>query len=225
MPAFLAPAVGAAAGGGAGAAAAGTAAAGTAAGAAGAAAGTAAAPAAFSFLQPWMLNLLPSAARGIHSLIAPDRQTQIFTDVLAAQTEFRNMLARRAIGRFTPAEAQEIEAGGEKQVNAVAGNVASRGLGSSPAGAAVIADAQGQVYSQARREAMSALPAYDNLIAQQARTLMASDNSFNEDLSAIVRLLQQEFDEDPKARTDTDFISVVETIWKSLGSPMPQTAQ
>lgn len=154
-------------------------------------------------------------------MIAPDRQAQIFTDVLAAQTEFRNALARRAFGRLTPREAQDVQEQGQAQVNAVAANVASRGLGSSPAGAQIIADAQAQVFSQARREATAALPAYDNLIASQARTLMASDNSFNEDLSAIVRLLHQELQEDPEARNDTDFISVVQAIWEALGSPMP----
>ena len=169
-----------------------------------------------------MADLLPTAARGIHSLIAPDRQHQIFTDVLAAQTEFRNVLARRAFGKLTPRDAEEVKEQGAHQVNAVAANVASRGLGSSPAGAEIIADAQGQVFSQARQEAMAALPAYDNLIAQQARTLMASDNSFNEDLTAIVRLLQQELQEDPEARNDTDFISVIKTIWEALGSPTPQ---
>lgn len=187
--------------------------------------GTSTAPAAGSFLQPWMTSLLPTAARGIHGLIAPDRQSQIFTDVLAAQTEFRNMLARRAMGKLTPREVEDIKQGGEAQVNAVAGNVASRGLGSSPAGAQVIADAQGQVFSQARQEAMAALPTYDTLISQQARTLMASDNSFNEDLSAIVRLLQQELQEDPEARNDADFIATIKSIWEALGGPMPQGIQ
>ena len=197
-------------------------AAGTATVAGGTAAGVGTAAAGASFLQPWMSNLLPTGVRALHNLIAPDRRSQIFTDVLAAQTEFRNTLARRAFGRLTPREVEDVQQQGAAQVNAVAGNVASRGLGSSPAGAQIIADAQGQVFSQARQEATAVLPAYDNLIAQQARTLMASDNSFNEDLSAILRLLQQELEEDPDARNDTDFISVVTSIFEALGSPMPQ---
>ena len=186
----------------------------------------AAATAAGSFIQPWMQDLLPTAistgARAIYNLIAPDRKAQIFTDVLAAQTEFRNTLARRAFGHLTPREVEEVEQQGNAQVNAVAANVASRGLGSSPAGAETIANAQGQVFSQARQEALSALPAYDTLIAQGARQLMASDNSFNEDLTAIVRLLTAELNEDPEARNDPDLIASVQAIWEALGSPLVQ---
>ena len=190
-------------------------------------AGTAAiAPTAASFIQPWMQDLLPTAintgVRAIKNFIAPDRQMQIFTDVLAAQTEFRNTLARRAIGKLTPREVEEIQAQGENQVNAVAANVASRGLGSSPAGAEIIADAQGQVFSQARQEAAAALPTYDTLISQSARQLMASDNSFNEDLTAIVRMLTAELDEDPEARNDPELIASVQAIWEALGSPLVQ---
>ena len=188
--------------------------------------GTTAAPAAASFIQPWMQDLLPTAintgVRAIKNFIAPDRQMQIFTDVLAAQTEFRNTLARRAFGQLTPREVEEVQAQGENQVNAVAANVASRGLGSSPAGAEIIAGAQGQVFSQAREEAISALPTYDTMIAQGARQLMASDNSFNEDLSAIVRLLTAELNEDPEARNDPDLIASVQAIWEALGSPLVQ---
>ena len=48
---------------------------------------------------------------------------------------------------------------------------------------------------------------------------MASDNSFNEDLSAIVRLLTAELNEDPEARNDPDLIASVQSDLGSTWQP------
>ena len=185
-------------------------------------AGAATAASASSFIQPWMVPLATSGVRALHNLIAPDRQAQILSEVLAGQTEFRNSLARRAFGHITPDEASDIREGGAAQVNAVAGNVASRGLGSSPAGADIVSEAQQQVFTQARREALAALPAHDQAIAMTVQSLFSNDNSFNEDLSAITTLLQAEINDNPEVSKDPNFIDIVRQLWESLGSPVPQ---
>lgn len=173
------------------------------------------------FVQPWMIPLAGAGIRGLYSLISPDRQSELLAEVLEGQTAFRNALARRAFGKMTPAETQEVKRGAEGQVNAVAGTVASRGLGSSAAGAEVVADAQQDAFAQARQEALAALPAHDQAIFQNVQSLFESDTSFNEDLSAVIKLLATELQENPDNK-DPEVFDMIRTIWEALGSPIPQ---
>ena len=135
-----------------------------------------------------MVPLASFGVKQIGNLIAPNRQGEIIQSVLQSQIDFRDQIARRAFGRLTPRDHQQLQMQAEPQVNAIAGNVASRGLGSSPAGAAIVGDAQAQAYSQARQEALQALPMYDQNLMRTFATLR-TDNSFNEDIDTTAQLL------------------------------------
>ena len=60
---------------------------------------TAAAASSSSFIQPWMIPFATSGVQALHNLIAPNRQTEILSEVLSSRTEFRNALTRRASGK------------------------------------------------------------------------------------------------------------------------------
>ena len=83
----------------------------------------------------------------------PDEAKKIQMQVLEDQKNFRRMLSRQARGVFTGSEREAIARGAEPTVNRVAGNVASRGLGGSGAGAQVIAEAQQAPFLQAQTAA------------------------------------------------------------------------
>lgn len=172
-----------------------------------------------SFLQPWMVPLLTSGANALFRSLSPDRAMQIRDKVLNSQIETRNMIARRAFGHLTPAEAQSIEQGAEHQVNAVQANVASRGLGSSGAGAQVIADAQQQPFHEAQQQALNALPILDQALWQNTTALMLNDGSFTDDLQAVAQLITDEITADPEIANDPEIADMVRQIYLILQKP------
>ena len=87
-----------------------------------------------------------------------------------------------------PAEMREIREGAEPQTNRVAGNVAQRGLGTSGAGAAVVAEAQ-QAPFDAAQEAAAQEVSRANETAFNLASLLIDSDSFNEDLGAVVKNL------------------------------------
>lgn len=164
-------------------------------------------------IQPWMIPLLTSGASAIYRSLNPSRAMQIRDKVLNSQLEMRDMIARRAFGPLTPQDVADIREGGEAHVQAVAGNVASRGLGTSPAGAQVVSEAQQNVFAQARREAQSQLPILDNQVLASANAQLMNDSSFVEDLGQVASLIAQELQEDPAAATDPELMSIVRQIY------------
>ena len=155
-------------------------------------------------------------ASSLKNLIAPSRQRKLQMDVLDSQTGFRDQLARNAFGNFTAAERQQIQAAAEPQVNQVAANVASRGLGGSGAGAQVIAQAQQAPIQQAQQNALQALPGANAALAQS----LMHDNSFFEDLTAISKGLQ--FLADNKIDVD-DITPTLEIVTTYLGGGTTRT--
>ena len=107
--------------------------------------------------------------------INPDRRTELVNDVLTSQTQFRDILARQAYGNFTAAERQQIQAAAEPQVNQIAGNVAARGLGTSGAGAQIIAQAQQAPLQHAQQNAMSLLPSANTALLNTSTLLPQGD--------------------------------------------------
>lgn len=118
--------------------------------------------------------------------LTPDRARQLQMDVLQSQTQFRDRLARQAFGNFTAAERQQIAAANQPQVNQIAANVASRGLGGSCAGAQIIAQAQQAPLQFAQQNAMQLLPGVN-------RDLLASSNflSENDRITPLLGSLQK----------------------------------
>lgn len=172
-----------------------------------------------SFLQPWMVPLLTSAASSLYRAVSPDRAMQIRDKVLNSQIEMRNMIARRAFGDFTSAEAANIKRGAAHQVNAVAANVSARGLGSSGAGAQIISEAQQAPFYQAQQQALSALPVLDQALWQSSADLLMNDGSFFDDLREISSLLAQEVDTNPEAANDPEIYEMVRKIYLLLQKP------
>lgn len=175
--------------------------------------------------QPWMIPLATSAASAVYRSLNPDRAMQIRDNVLNSQMELRNTIARRAFGVLTPADADTIKRQAEPQVNAVQANVSSRGLGSSGAGAQVIAKAQQGAFTQAREQAQQMLPVYDQAILGSANVLM-NDGSFFDDLTAIASLIAEEVELDPDgAENDTELKEVIRQIWTIAGQPTPTSTR
>ena len=161
--------------------------------------------------------------------IKPDRRKELVDDVLNSQTQFRDRLARQAFGNFTAAERQQIQAAAEPQVNQVAANVARRGLGTSGAGAQIIAQAQQAPFLHAQQNAMGFLP-----VANTA--LLASSQMLGTDMvGPILGSLQKKLallNEDRETNlTFTDIFNMllgnqVATPTKQYSKPIgPQPAQ
>ena len=109
-------------------------------------------------------------------------------EVLDQQVQFNNDLARRARGKFTSAEIAQIRRDSAPQVNAVAGNIAARGLGTSPAGAALVNQAIQAPFTAVQQAAVSTYPGslaslsgtIDNRLAS-----LSNDRFFNDALKTI----------------------------------------
>ena len=147
----------------------------------------------------------------------PDKQKELMNEVLESQTNFRDMLARHAYGNFTATEREQIQAAAEPQVNQIAGGVAARGLGTSGAGAQVIAQAQQAPIQQAQRNALQALPAADANLLQATQLL--DDGSFMEDITAIAGLLAKK-----RGRSDevNDAIGIIFNSTMGQGYSIPR---
>lgn len=92
-------------------------------------------------------------AGGLYNTIFPNKVKQIQMEVIDSMRDRRKRLVRMARGNFTPAERQDIRKGAEPGLNRLAGNLAQRGLGTSGAGAQVMAQAQVQPFTEAQANA------------------------------------------------------------------------
>ena len=103
---------------------------------------------------------------------------------------FNNDLLRRARGKFTDAEIAQIKRNAEPYVNAVAGNVAARGLGGSAAGASVVAEAQQRPFFAAQSAATQAVPgSLQNLmnIVNQNLGMFQGDEGIAKEFAGLIQ--------------------------------------
>ena len=84
-----------------------------------------------------------------------------------------------------------IRANAQPQLQQVSGSVASRGLGSSPAGAAITAGAEQAVFQNAQRQAMIQEQVVHREAFAAASAMANEDASFFEDLRALAAAYQQ----------------------------------
>ena len=187
-------------------------------------------PAALKTAGSWIKNnpeswpLLTSAVSSLYRFIRPDRQRELQKDVLESQTQFQEMLARQAFGNFSAAERQQIAAAAEPQVNQVAANVSSRGLGTSGAGAQIIAQAQQRPFEVAQQQAMQALSGANATLLQGSQYLL-DDNSFFDDIVAIAKLLRKRhLKNDTSDALVQDSASALFTTVMGQGYQPPETA-
>ena len=108
-------------------------------------------------IDPATLKILTTAGApivgGLYNAIFPNKIKQIQMEVIDSMQDRRRRLARMARGDFTGAEREEIARGAEPGLNKLAGNIAQRGLGTSGAGAQVMAQAATEPYTQAQANA------------------------------------------------------------------------
>ena len=168
-------------------------------------------PIAWLAANPQAIPYIATAAGTVYESLFPDKSKQLQLEVLEDQKNFRKMLSRQARGIFSAPEREAIVRGAEPVVNRVAGNVAARGLGSSPAGAQIVARAQQEPFVAAQQGAQAALPAA-NLQSFQMASLLSHDDSFYEDLGATVQnfLTLAELGEDPE--TDIEMAGALDTL-------------
>ncbi len=168
-------------------------------------------PFAWLAANPQAIPYIATAVGTVYETLFPDKAKQIQLEVLEDQKNFRKMLSRQARGIFDTTEREAIMRGAEPVVNRVAGNVAARGLGSSPAGAQIVARAQQEPFIAAQQGAQAALPAA-HLQSFQMASLLTTDDSFYEDLGATVQnlLTLSELGESPD--TDVDVESALGTM-------------
>lgn len=123
-------------------------------------------PATLTILTNIGKDIAPYAiAGGLYNKIFPNKIKQIQMEVIDGMRDRRKRLARMARGDFTGAERSDIERAAEPGLNRLAGNLAQRGLGTSGAGAQVMAQAAVQPYTQAQQGAEQALVQTDTSIA------------------------------------------------------------
>ena len=114
--------------------------------------------------------------------------SRLQNEVLNQHAQFNKDLARRARGKFTESELAAIRTAAEPQINAVSANVAARLGPSSPAGIALINQAQ-QAPILAAQQAATA--AYAPSAAALSKTVkerlgqLSGDSAFIGDLKAI----------------------------------------
>ena len=132
-----------------------------------------------------------SAVGGIYGMINPNRGRELQEEVVNSYRQLRETAQRQARGQFTPSERTQMRAAAQPQLQQVAGSVASRGLGSSPAGAAITAGAEQAVFTNAQR-----LAAQQELIVNRdafaaATDLVQRDDGFFQDLQGIAAAYAQ----------------------------------
>lgn len=136
--------------------------------------------------HPATHQLLIMAGSGLYNTINPNRARDIQLEVLNDMQENRRRLHRMSRGEFTGAEREQVRAAAEPGLNSLAGNLAQRGLGTSPAGGQLMADAAVAPYASARENADRALVSADSAL-MDALSGFPADNSFFEDLGATVQ--------------------------------------
>ena len=140
---------------------------------------------------PVAVNAGLTGVSALYGLINPSHARTLQNEVFQGYSDLRKTAHRQARGQFTPSERTQMRANAQPQLQAVAGSVASRGLGSSPAGAAITAGAEQAVFTNAQR-----LAAQQELIVNRdayaaAADLVQRDAGFFADLQGIAAAYAQ----------------------------------
>ena len=131
-----------------------------------------------------------AVVEGIFDRFSNRELKELRDEVLNQQVAFTNDLARKSRGKYTEAEIRAIEEAAEPQLNAIAGDVASRGLAFSGAGASVLADARQQLFSSHQAAATVAYPQALLALSQTVNTRLGTlsrDRSVVDDLRGILK--------------------------------------
>ena len=144
-------------------------------------------------MEPATAGLILGGAQvalGIYDRLANRDLYRIQKEVLEQRVQFNNDLQRRSRGRFTESELAMIKANAEPQVNLAAGNVSARLGTSSPAGVALINEAQQAPINAAMQAAAGQ---YGGSLEGLSKTVnerlgaLKSNLSFLNDLQAILK--------------------------------------
>ena len=138
---------------------------------------------------PYVIQGGLTGIAALKDLIAPSRAKELEEEVLEGYSELRRTAQRQARGQFDPQEREQIRAAAQPQLQQVAGTIASRGLGSSPAGAQIAANAEQQVFSDAQLRAQQMEQVVNRDLFNMTQALINGDQSFLEDLQAISKSL------------------------------------
>lgn len=122
---------------------------------------------------------------GILDYITSADERKLKEKVLNEMVADQERISRWSKGQFSPRERTQMMQAAEPGVNQVAANVAQRGLGTSPAGAQVIAEAQQRPILEAQAAAMQAKPGVDANLFSVVNQLAAEDQGFQDSLATI----------------------------------------
>lgn len=125
---------------------------------------------------------------GIYDRIANRRLYELQDEVLNQQVQFNKDLQRRSRGKFTESELAMIRRNAEPQLQAASGNIAARLGTSSPAGLALLQQAQQTPINAAMQAATAQYGASLSGLSQtvnQRLGQLSGDSSFLEDLKAV----------------------------------------
>ncbi len=160
-------------------------------------------------------SALANIGLGIYDRIANRDLYRLQKEVLDQQVQFNQDLARRSRGKFTASELAVIRQNAEPQLQAASGNIAARLGPSSPAGLALLQQAQGAPINAAMGAATaqygSSLSGLSQTVNQRLGQL-SGDSSFLDDLGSILKNLvylkktgQNPDDETTRGAVDTLF--------------------
>ncbi len=174
---------------------------------------------------------LAQVGLGIYDRIANRRLYQLQEEILDQQAQFNKDLQRRSRGKFTESELAMIRQNAEPQLQAASGNIAARLGPSSPAGLALLQQAQ-QAPNNAAMGAATAqygtsLSGLSQAVNQRLGQL-SGDSSFMDDLGAILKnymylkkMGQNPDDETTRGAVDTLTRSApnVTAAWERIKNP------
>ena len=127
----------------------------------------------------------------LYGAIAPNRGKELQDEVVDGYRQLRQTAQRQARGQFTPSERSMMRANAQPQLQQVAGSIASRGLGSSPAGAQIAAGAEQAVFTNAQRLAAQQEMVVNREAFMAATELVQRDEGFFQDLQRIASAYAQ----------------------------------
>ena len=170
--------------------------------------------------SPWA-PVGAAALSGIYGAIAPNRAKELQDKIIQGYDERRERAQRMARGQFTPDERSQIRTAAQPQLQQVAGSIASRGLGSSPAGAAIAAGAEQQVFRNAQQMAI-AEESIVNREAFAATVQMADeDEGFFQSLQSIFASIHRlrELNQTPDPRSVQALLAALGAKGKGTTAP------
>ena len=137
-------------------------------------------------------SALANLGLGIYDRIANRDLYRLQQEVLNQQVQFNRDLQRRSRGKFTEAELAMIRQNAGPQMQAASGNIAARLGPSSPAGLALLQQAQQAPINAAMQAATSqygaSLSGLSKTVNDRLKNL-SGDSSFMEDLASIIKNL------------------------------------